>query len=107
MLFNNRCLVIVAVQDLTAALGNLLDGRVGFLDTVLHLERALDRSEDEQGHAVKTLCDSNKMKPQASFIWPPLKSTATRCYIKNFKKDKVNRMSHQKNNQDVKSREEL
>lgn len=37
-------LLLVAVQDLAAAFGDPLDGRVGFLGAVLHLERAFDGS---------------------------------------------------------------
>lgn len=44
LLFNVRRLLIVAVQDLTAAFADLLDRRIGFLDTVLHFQWAFRRS---------------------------------------------------------------
>lgn len=52
LLFTDRRLLIVAVQDLTAPFADLLDRRIGFLDTVLYFQWAFRRSggRKKKGH---------------------------------------------------------
>lgn len=76
LFFNcRRCLVVVAVQNLTAAFRDLLDGRIGFLDAVLHLEGAFGRPGDE--HTCKKAQNSNNKATRLK---------KHRCNIKNLKR---------------------
>lgn len=74
--YNRRIVIVVAIQDLTAAFDNLLDRWINFLDTVLHLEGAFGRSGDKH-----TETQTRQRVIQISIYMKTFKSSSTCCCI--------------------------